>query len=44
MAKKSRGGRMTAAKRRAAKYGKDSKELHPLMVKNRPAGKRITRT
>jgi hypothetical protein len=39
MAKKSRGGRMTAAKRRAAK-GKGGKG----MVKNRPAGKRIMRT
>jgi len=39
MAKKSRGGRMTAAKRRAAKSpgGKG-------MVKNRPAGKKIMRT
>ena len=36
MAKKSRGGRMTAAKRRAAK-GKGGKG----MVKNRPAGKKI---
>jgi hypothetical protein len=39
MAKKSRGGRMTAAKRRAAK-GKGGKG----MVKNRPAGRRIMRT
>ena len=39
MAKKSRGGRMTAAKKRAAasKGGKG-------MVKNRPAGKRIMKT
>jgi hypothetical protein len=39
MAKSSRGGRMTAAKRRAAKSagGKG-------MVKNRPAGKNIMRT
>jgi hypothetical protein len=39
MAKKSRGGRMTAAKKRAAKSagGKG-------MVKNRPAGKKIMRT
>jgi len=39
MAKKSRGGRMTAAKRRAAKKrgGKGS-------VKNRPAGKHIMKT
>jgi len=39
MAKISRGGRMTAAKRRAAKSpgGKG-------MVKNRPAGKRIMKT
>jgi len=38
MAKISRGGRMTAAKRRAA--------LHPKgkgLVRNRPAGKRIMR-
>ena len=39
MAKKSRGGRMTAAKGRAAK-GKGGKG----MVKNRPAGKKIMRT
>jgi hypothetical protein len=39
MAKKSRGGRMTSAKRRAAK-GKGGKG----MVKNRPAGKNIMRT
>ena len=39
MAKKSRGGRMTAAKRRAAK-SKGGKG----MVKNRPAGKKIMRT
>jgi hypothetical protein len=44
MAKKSRGGRMTAAKVRAAKYGKGDKNKHPRMVKNRPAGKRIMRT
>jgi hypothetical protein len=39
MAKKSRGGRMTAAKRRAAKApgGKG-------MVKNRPAGRKIMST
>jgi hypothetical protein len=39
MAKSSRGGRMTAAKGRAAKSrgGKG-------MVKNRPAGKRIMKT
>jgi hypothetical protein len=39
MAKKSRGGRMTAAKARAAKSagGKG-------LVKNRPAGKRIMST
>ena len=39
MVKASRGGRMTAAKRRAAKMpgGKG-------MVKNRPAGKNIMRT
>jgi len=39
MAKSSRGGRMTAAKNRAAKStgGKG-------MVKNRPAGKNIMRT
>jgi hypothetical protein len=39
MAKKSRGGRMTAAKRRAAK-GRGGKGS----VKNRPAGRRIMRT
>ena len=39
MAKASRGGRMTAAKRRAA-AGKAGKG----MVKNRPAGKKIMRT
>ncbi len=44
MAKKSRGGRMTAAKRRAAKYGEGNKKQHPRMVKNRPAGKRIMKT
>ena len=44
MAKKSRGGRMTAAKRRAAEYGKGDKKPHPRMVKNRPAGKNIMRT
>ena len=39
MAKSSRGGRMTAAKKRAAKStgGKG-------MIKNRPAGKKIMRT
>lgn len=39
MAKKSRGGRMTAAKRRAAKTkgGKGP-------IKNRPAGKHILKT
>jgi hypothetical protein len=40
MAKKSRGGRMTAAKRRAAKSHHGGKGL----VKNRPAGKNIMRT
>ena len=44
MAKKSRGGRMTAAKARAAKYGKGEKKQHPRMVKNRPAGKKIMKT
>jgi hypothetical protein len=44
MAKKSRGGRMTAAKVRAAKYGKGDKNKHPRMVKNRPAGRKIMRT
>ena len=44
MAKSSRGGRMTAAKARAAKYGKGHKNLHPRMVKNRPEGKKIMRT
>jgi hypothetical protein len=44
MAKISRGGRMEAAKRRAAKYGKGNKNKHPRMVKNRPAGKRIMKT
>lgn len=44
MAKKSRGGRMEAAKKRAAKYGKGNKKLHPRRVKNRPAGKKIMRT
>jgi hypothetical protein len=39
MAKKSRGGRMTAAKKRAAK-GPGGKG----MVKNRPAGRRIMST
>jgi hypothetical protein len=39
MAKKSRGGRMTAAKNRASK-SKGGKGL----VKNRPAGKNIMRT
>jgi hypothetical protein len=39
MAKKSRGGRMTAAKKRAAK-GPGGKG----MVKNRPAGQRIMST
>jgi len=39
MAKKSRGGRMNAAKIRAAK-GKGGKG----MVKNRPAGRHIMRT
>jgi hypothetical protein len=39
MAKKSRGGRMNAAKIRAAK-GKGGKG----MVKNRPAGRNIMRT
>jgi hypothetical protein len=44
MAKKSRGGRMTAAKKRAANYGKGDKKQHPRMVKNRPAGKNIMKT
>jgi hypothetical protein len=44
MAKKSRGGRMEAAKKRAAKYGKGKKKQHPHMVKNRPAGRHIMRT
>lgn len=44
MAKKSRGGRMEAAKQRAAKYGKGNKNKHPRMVKNRPAGKKIMKT
>ena len=39
MAKKSRGGRMTAAKNRAAK-SKGGKGL----IKNRPAGKHIMKT
>jgi len=39
MAKKSRGGRMTAAKTRAAK-SKGGKGL----VKNRPAGRKIMKT
>jgi hypothetical protein len=39
MAKKSRGGRMTAAKSRAAK-SKGGKGL----IKNRPAGKNIMKT
>jgi hypothetical protein len=39
MAKKSRGGRMTAAKKRAA-ASKGGKK----MVKNRPAGKHIMKT
>ena len=39
MAKKSRGGRMTAAKERAAK-SRGGKGL----VKNRPAGRRIMKT
>lgn len=39
MAKKSRGGRMTAAKGRAAK-SKGGKR----MVKNRPVGKKIMKT
>jgi hypothetical protein len=39
MAKKSRGGRMTAAKKRAAK-GPGGKG----MVKNRPAGRKIMST
>jgi hypothetical protein len=44
MAKKSRGGRMEAAKRRAAKYGKGNKNKHPRNVKNRPAGKKIMKS
>ena len=39
MAKKSRGGRMTAAKKRAAKSHHGGKGS----VKNRPAGKNIMR-
>ena len=39
MAKKSRGGRMTAAKRRAAKRSGGRGK-----VKNRPAGKKIMAT
>jgi len=39
MAKISRGGRMTAAKKRAAKSTGGKR-----MVKNRPAGKNIMRT
>jgi hypothetical protein len=39
MAKKSRGGRMTAAKKRAAK-SRGGKGL----VKNRPAGRKIMKT
>lgn len=39
MAKSSRGGRMTAAKQRAAKNAGGRR-----MVKNRPAGKNIMRT
>jgi hypothetical protein len=39
MAKESRGGRMTAAKKRAAK-----KKGGKGMVKNRPAGKKIMKT
>ena len=35
---------MEAAKKRAAKYGKGSKKLHPRMVKNRPEGKHIMKT
>ena len=44
MAKKSRGGRMKAAKQRAAKYGKGNKNRHPRRVKNRPAGRKIMKT
>jgi hypothetical protein len=44
MAKKSRGGRMEAAKKRAARYGKGNKKMHSRMIKNRPAGKNIMRT
>jgi len=39
MAKSSRGGRMTSAKRRAAKSAGGKR-----MVKNRPAGKNIMKT
>jgi len=35
---------MTAAKKRAANYGKGDKKQHPRMVKNRPAGKNIMKT
>ena len=35
---------MEAAKKRAAKYGKGKKNVHPRMVKNRPAGKHIMKT
>ena len=47
MAKKSRGGRMTAAKRRAAKShhgGSRAKHAGKGPVKNRPAGKSIMKT
>jgi len=47
MAKSSRGGRMTAAKRRAAKShhgGIGRSHAGKGMVKNRPAGKNIMRT
>jgi len=45
MAKKSRGGRMTAAKTRAKKGAKTGgRPGGKGMVKNRPAGKKIMRT
>jgi hypothetical protein len=45
MAKKSRGGRMTAAKNRAKKGAKTGgRPGGKGMVKNRPAGKNIMRT
>ncbi len=45
MAKKSRGGRMTAAKTRAKRGAKTGGRVGGKgMVKNRPAGKQIMRT